>query len=248
MPHQHPVTDMDKHFTINNVTREITNLSSKIVLMQYDHNSECFSFEMPRYVENHDMMLCDRVEINYINTSGNRNKQNCGIYEVKDMQICENDDNLIEFTWLVSDNATLYEGGLSFLIMFACTGEYGETVYRWHTDINSSIAISKGIDNSDLITEVFPDILAQWREEVFGKNFAYEAAKDNGFEGTITEWLESMRGPKGDIGIFVGPIKPEAPYIWFDTSVNGDESKESVLLSSRVDIESQIGGILNASY
>ena len=50
MAHTHDVIDYDKHFVIDPVTRQIDNKSGKIVLMQNDHNSERFTFEIPRYV------------------------------------------------------------------------------------------------------------------------------------------------------------------------------------------------------
>jgi len=60
MAHIHPVYDTDSHFTINPITREIKNESStKTRLIQYDHNSERFSFDMPKTVEGHDMTLCN---------------------------------------------------------------------------------------------------------------------------------------------------------------------------------------------
>ena len=57
MPHTHPVVDSDLHFAINPLTREITNNSKKVKLMQYDHASEIFTFEIPRYVDGHDIIV-----------------------------------------------------------------------------------------------------------------------------------------------------------------------------------------------
>ena len=52
MAHQHGVYDTDKHFVIDSNTRKIENQSkSKITLIQNDHDSERFTFEIPRYVE-----------------------------------------------------------------------------------------------------------------------------------------------------------------------------------------------------
>ena len=57
MPHTHPVVDSNLHFVINPLTREITNNSKKVKLMQYDHASEIFTFEIPRYVDGHDIIV-----------------------------------------------------------------------------------------------------------------------------------------------------------------------------------------------
>ena len=68
MAHTHTVKDTDTLFVIDPITRAVVNAESKkTMLMQYDHNSETFTFEIPRYVEEHDMSLCNRVEIHYNN-------------------------------------------------------------------------------------------------------------------------------------------------------------------------------------
>ena len=68
MSHIHNVTDSDNKFIVDGVNRSIKNAStSKTMVMQFDHNSEVFTFEVPRYIEGHDMMLCNRVEVHYLN-------------------------------------------------------------------------------------------------------------------------------------------------------------------------------------
>ena len=48
---------------------------------------------------------------------------------------------------------------------------------------------------------------------------AYELAVENGFEGTVEEWLESLEGPtgpKGDSGIYIGENPSEDALIWIN--------------------------------
>lgn len=62
----HNVYATDTHSSINPVTRAIKNASSKkATLMQNDHNSERFTFELPRYIEGYDMSLCNETEVHY---------------------------------------------------------------------------------------------------------------------------------------------------------------------------------------
>lgn len=194
MVHSHPVYDSDPHFKIDPISRAITNDGSKkTMLMQNDHNSERFSFEIPKLVEGHDITLCNRVEIHYTNSDSTTRASNFGVYEVKDMIVDPEDENRVIFTWLVSENATQYAGSLLFTVQFSCV-ENGVSVYRWNTAINNAVSIAKSMNNGDVITELFPDILAQWKNELFA------AATGNQL-------------------ISVGPIEPEAyPYIWLDTS------------------------------
>ena len=163
MAHTHSVIDDDLSFIIDPSTREIGNGSQKVKLMQYDHNSEQFTFEIPRFVEGHDMSLCNSIRVNYININKSNREQHPGVYEVSDIKVEE--DNII-FSWLVSRNATQYVGPLNFLIKFMCFDENDYITYEWHTDIFKSASVSTGMNNEESIEEVYPDILEKWKNDV----------------------------------------------------------------------------------
>ena len=172
MSHLHSVYDNDTHFSINPTTRAITNATAKSKLVQFDHNSERFTFEIPRFVEGHDMTLCDKVEIHYINVSADNKEKSNDVYLVDDMQASPADDSVAIFSWLISANATKYAGILSFLIKFECLD--GETVeYAWNTDIFNDITIASGMDNGESVIAEYSDVLEAWRQEVlFGADGA----------------------------------------------------------------------------
>ena len=72
----HNIIDSDARFSINSVTRQIKNESKqKTSLMQNDHNSERFGFILDRYIEGHDMSLCNQVEVHYLNSSSKDKKR-----------------------------------------------------------------------------------------------------------------------------------------------------------------------------
>lgn len=163
--HKHSVYDSDRHFTIDPVTRNIVNTGDKIVIAQYDHNSERFTFEIPRYVEEHDMSLCDRVEVHYINIDGSTREQITGAYKIEDLQVYPDDDEIVIGSWLISQNATSHAGSLNFLVRFACvTGDVVD--YQWFTTIHSGISISTSMINSEDVIEQYTDILEQWERKV----------------------------------------------------------------------------------
>ena len=83
LAHTHTLSDPDSIFTIDPTTREITTTESKIVLMQYDHNSEIFTFQIPRLVEGHDMSLCSKIEIHYTNINTPTSTINSSLYPSK---------------------------------------------------------------------------------------------------------------------------------------------------------------------
>mgnify|MGYP003292221660 CR=1 FL=1 len=164
---KHSVYDTDTHFSIDSATRALTNEAlQKTSLIQNDHNSERFTFELPRFVEGHDMAKCDAVQVHYINIDAQTKEQSRGLYEVDDLQTSPEDDQVVICSWLISHNATQYVGSLNFLLRFACVGEGGVLSYVWNTAVYSGISVSNGIYNGDVIFEENIDILEKWREEL----------------------------------------------------------------------------------
>lgn len=195
MPHTHPVIDGDSKYIIDPITRNIAtpNLEKKI-LIQHDNNSERMTFECNRYIESHDLSLSDTIQVHYVNLSSSGRQKSNGLYEVTDLVVDETDENKVKFTWLISSDATEYEGMLEFLIKFACIDDDLVEVYSWHTNISKSIIIAPGIENSAIITSPLPDIIATWKEDIYNTNYAYETAVKYGFSGTEEEWLLSLNG------------------------------------------------------
>lgn len=164
----HSVYDTDAHFKIDAVTRAIRNDSSgKTVLIQGDHNSERFTFEVPRLVDGHDLSLCNVAQIHYINIdSSNKSNTSTGVYESDDFQISPDSDDVVILSWLISGNATKYAGSLNFLVKFKCVDDSGKVVYVWNTAIFTGISVSSGINNGEAIVEEYADVLEQWRQEL----------------------------------------------------------------------------------
>ena len=101
MAHLHPVYDTDPHFIINSTSRVITYSSKeKLILVQGDHNSQRYTFEIPRYIDGHDMAKCDRVQIHYTNIdSATGRNRSYGISIIDDLQISYSK------TWVIKSDA-----------------------------------------------------------------------------------------------------------------------------------------------
>ena len=223
--HKHPVYDTDLHLIIDPITRSVNNNSGKTVLMQNDHNSERFTFELPRYIEEHDMTLCNIVEVHYINISGtNKSEQSSGIYSVDDLSISRDDENVVTGTWLVSRNGTVYPGSLNVIFRFACVDEdTHEITYQWFSDIYTGLKISKGIYNTDTLTEDNDtDILAAWKQEVISA--AQENAKIitdgiirmlNEAEQTLLDYYKQASGIMFTVNFETGNLEYISPNITF---------------------------------
>ena len=166
LSHTHPMSDPDAIFEIDPTTRIISTNVKKIVLMQYDHNSEIFTFSIPQFVEGHDMSLCNKIEIHYTNINKRTREQSKNIYPVTDKHV--KDNNLV-FTWLPSCNATKYPGSLNFIIRFECVEDDGSISYMWHTDIFKNVTVSDVISNTESVIADYSDILEQWKNDIINE-------------------------------------------------------------------------------
>jgi len=166
MAHIHGVVDKDKHFVIDAATREITNQSEKITLMQNDHNSERFTFEIPKEVDGHDMSLCNVVQVHYMNIDASTKTQNPGVYDVEDLQISPDDENTVIGSWLISSAATKYVGNLNFIFRFMCVAADGSIEYAWSSAIFKGISVGQSYNNTDAVAEEYADILVQWQARI----------------------------------------------------------------------------------
>lgn len=164
--HTHPVTDSDTYFIIDPITRKMENTSgSKNVLMQYDHDSEKFTFEVPKIVEGHNMMLCNAVKVHYINI-GSDGESHADVYDVTDLRVDPANSNAVLCSWLISRNATQYAGTLNFIVQYTCNVD-GELVYEWYSDIYTNIEIKASMNNGEPSIVEYTDVLEQWRAKLF---------------------------------------------------------------------------------
>lgn len=147
----HTVIDDDKKFIIDANTRRITNLTnSNPSIMQFDHNSEELSFQIPRVMEGHDMMECDELQIIFKNVGAGagipKGTFSAGT-EVITNRVLDETENIINFSWKISEKATMYPGPLTFQFKFICYDE-GEETYRLLTDQFAFITILPSVDIS----------------------------------------------------------------------------------------------------
>jgi lysophospholipase L1-like esterase len=203
MDHIHGIYDSDAHFIIDPVTRTLRNQgNTKTTVIQFDHNSERLTFELPRLIEQHDMTTCGRIRVHYINVDTLSKEKKSGIYDVTDLQVSQTDETKAVCSWLISRNATQLVGVLAFALRLACVDEDGEEVYGWSTARNETFYVSKGVYNNDVIAEEYADVLDGWEAKInslvqsgvpgpSGKS-AYEYALDGGYAGTEQEFAEKL--------------------------------------------------------
>lgn len=237
MAHLHSVYDSDTHFSIDPITRAIRNESTKNSLVQYDHNSERFTFELPRYIDGHDMTLCNRVEVHFLNIGVG--ERECGVYEVDDWQISPDDNTIVICSWLISANATQLAGSLNFLLRFACVTD-STIEYAWHTEIFSGISVLGGISNSEAVVAEFPDVLETWKAEVL--------AEFNANINEATTAAESARNSATAAGNAADRAETAANSISFHYGVCSTDGATAAKVVSVEGFELKVGAMVTVKF
>lgn len=234
MAHIHEIKDAEAHFIINATSREISNTDELPALVQKDHNSERFTFVAPRYVDGHDLSICNKVRVHYINISSDKTEKYADVYEVDDLSIDETDETKVVCTWLISKYATQLTGSLNFIIEYACESD-GLIDYAWHTAIFKGITVKEGINNTEQIMTEYTDILEKWKNDVLaeigqgggsgGKGISkmYTASQDFPIEGGNSNVVVAVNYTDDTTDSFSFTVPPGAP------GKDGADGKDYVL-------------------
>lgn len=167
--HAHIVVDSETHFVIDPVTREIDSSPHQDkAIMQYDHASERFTFELPRYVEGHDMTLCNRVRVHYINIDGETGESNSQPVELYDLRVDPENPTAVICSWVVTRNATQLAGTLNFLVQYMCVSDMSVVDYEFHSNIYRDLPVKKNDRTDETAVIEYSDIIEQWRAKLFG--------------------------------------------------------------------------------
>lgn len=213
MAHKHSVYDTDTHFIIDGITRAVKNASAvKTMLVQGDHNSERFTFELPRMIDGHDMSGCNDVKVHYLNIDSKTKEKQHGIYVVDDLQIFPDDDEIVVLSWLISKNATKYAGTLHFGLSFRCLADDGTIEYAWNTVVHTGVSVSSGMDSGEEVVEQYADILNEWKEKLEARQIVnLRQTQVGSADGGVNVWtatfgdgttsrLEVRNGKEGKAG------------------------------------------------
>lgn len=221
MAHDHVVYDSDPHFTVDPDNRELKYTSpEKLTIMHNDHNSEIVTFDMPRYVDGHDMLLCNKIQVHFINVEANKSSNRVsGMYTVTDAHEDPEDSNKIIFSWPISRTATSLVGTLHFTLRFACM-EGSRLTYSWNTAVYTGMSVSQSIDNTETIGEEYLDIVYKWYYDLVSAGTMGINAIADAVEEAIARIAVSG-------GVIVSDTEPTSPsvVVW----VKPDDSGQYIL-------------------
>lgn len=211
MSHKHALTTFTPDFKINAITREVIQVQPEVLitLMQYDHNSEKLRFECPRYIDGHDMSLCNKVEVHFVNSDVAASVSKGGYYTVTDIAVNSIDPSLVNFSWVVSRNSTENVGTLVFSVRFVCVT--GDTIdYVWHTLPFTYVSVDQG-----LVNELDPDY-----QKVYLDNLETEAGKKvvEAANATTTALEAAERASEAINDLYSMDVTDKAPAIVCEAS------------------------------
>lgn len=208
---------------IDPVSRKITTKYEKIRLVQHDNNSTRVTFEMPRYVRGHDMSRCSTVEVHYDNISIDRKQKRSDVYVVTDIIVAPEDDETINFSWLVSRGATQIVGNLDFSLHFGCN-EDPDLEYAWHTTPYSGIVVLEGKHNTPSVVEKHPDLVASILDYVDKKISEFDAVDIAQETGESTEAVMSQKATTDALGGKVDKVSKVSGVYVYTTEANGQQT------------------------
>lgn len=145
-PEEHIIIDSNRYVRVPEALRRIA--------VQYDHDIETVTFDCPRYWDGHDLSKM-KIYINYM-----RSDRYVGCYLTTGATIDAEDDTIMHFDWVLSQNATAAKGALSFLVCVKTVDESGIEQNHWNSELNREMYVSEGLECTDPVHDLQPDIVA----------------------------------------------------------------------------------------
>lgn len=223
--------DNEPHIVIN-ADRTITVPAElKRIAVQFDHNVETVTFDAPRKWDNHDFVEGGfSVWINYLRADGHP-----GAYLVTDLVEDPDDENLMHFTWTISEEVTAVKGNLAILVCVKKTDAEGKSITHWNSELNKELYVSEGMEyvysENEYTNDVVQALLTRMDElELIGLSTHIDISKiDNGNRVTITT-TDGVRTFDVIDGVdFIPSVSDDGILSW--TNDRGYENPKSVNLT-----------------
>lgn len=201
---------IDEPHIIINSDRSITVPTElKNVAVQNDHNIETVVFDCPRYWDDFDMSTM-KVSINYALSNSYEDTYVC-----PKVTIDETDQDIMHFSWTISNKVTHVSGEVTFLVCLMLLDSDGTAIKKWHSQICKDMRVSDGMDcDTTAISEYEEAKKAEWSE-------FWDDYQDNGNRSDYNSafygygWTNKTFKPKYDI------ISLKSHSFFSDTKIEG---------------------------
>lgn len=165
---------MEPHIVVNDdksikVPNELKNIA-----VQYDHNIRSVIFDCPRFWNGTDLSDMD-MKIQFKRSDGHN-----GEYKCIDIKVNNDDENLIHFSWLISNEVTSIPGRIEFILCASKNYDDGTKPKVWHSQVCNVMKILRGMEcKADIKSDYEVGHEAGIND---GRIKAYKEATDNGIK------------------------------------------------------------------
>lgn len=182
----------EAHIVINSDRSVSVPDELKNIAVQYDHNIETVTFDCPRYWDGNDLSAMT-IKINYVKTDGSNGTYICG-----KPTIDSNNENLIHFDWLISNDVTASSGSVKFIVCVQKL-EAGEPVQVWHSQINNQASVLPGLAcDTGSISDYETGRLTEWAE--FWDSYQNNGNRTDYYWAFVGDgWNDTTFKPKYDL-------------------------------------------------
>lgn len=147
MVNHSPLKDTGAFFTIIPETREIkVPTSHKVIGVVGDHLAEQLTFELPRFIDGHDIEGCTRRYISWLNVNGEP-----GNDQLEELKVPPEGakEGMIYLTWTIRNLLAVSKGVVQFSLHFECLDADGATVrYHWGTAVCKNCEILDSVNHA----------------------------------------------------------------------------------------------------
>ena len=152
------MTEVSQHIVINqDRTVAVPSLLKKSIV-QHDHNIERLTFDCPRYWYGKDISTLN-IYVNYIAASQKSKGKDPGSSLCENVVIDENDQNILHFDWVITDNVSEHMGGLIFLVCAKSVDSDGNEDIHWNSHLCKEMEVQEGLEASSAIVKRYPDVI-----------------------------------------------------------------------------------------
>ena len=147
---QHIVINQDRSVAVPSILKKS--------IVQRDHNIEKLTFDCPRYWYGKDISTLN-IYVNYISVIKKAKKEDPGSSLCENVVIDENDQNMLHFDWIITDNVSEDMGGLIFLVCAKSVDSDGNEDVHWNSHLCKELEVQEGLEASSAIVKRYPDVI-----------------------------------------------------------------------------------------
>lgn len=173
---QHIVINQDRSVAVPSLIKKS--------IVQRDHNIERLTFDCPRYWYGKDISTLN-IYVNYISVSQKAKGDDPGSSLCENVVIDENDQDMMHFDWVITNNVSQDVGGLLFLVCAKSVDSDGNEDVHWNSHLCKDLEVQEGLEASDSIVKKYPDVI----EQIFQRLDNVDGASPEQIAAAVEEYL-----------------------------------------------------------